>query len=474
LSGATGSPFPQPRSHPIGTRLVTDDRLARLAAAGSREAFAAIYERHHQRLYRYCRSILHNGDDADDALQNTMLKALCALPGEQRQIALRPWLHRIAHNESLSLLRRRRPEQDISEALRVEGETSDGAVLLKERLRQLVADLQELPERQRGALLMREVSGLEYSEIATALAISPAAAKQCVYEARTSLHDYAGGREMGCEKVRHAISACDGRRLRNRKLRAHLRVCAGCRDFRAALSGREAELAALAPPIPATAAAALLESVLNGGAESGGGGLMALLVSGGGQAAGGSVAVKAALVVGATALTVGTGALTVGGTGLPGSSATERDEAPAGPTEAATIAASELGRVKLDLGESRGAVGRTGDATDGPRGGEQADGVDPVRASDAPRGAERRPKAPPGASRRRARGAAAPGRQRRGTPARTRGRPSEAPRGHRNRASERTDDSGTLPRLEDLLPRPDTGPPSLPPPGLRGGIGPDR
>src|SRR3954453_15994969 len=88
-------------------RLLSDERLARLAAGGDRPAFAAIFDRYHQALYGYCASILHNREDAADAVQSTMLRAMRALEGEQREIAVRPWLYRIAHNESVALLRRR-------------------------------------------------------------------------------------------------------------------------------------------------------------------------------------------------------------------------------------------------------------------------------------------------------------------------------------------------------------------------------
>ena len=91
-----------------GLRLLGDDRLARRAAEGDGQAFAALYQRHHQALYRYCRAILGNPEDAADALQNTMTAALRALPGERREIHVKPWLFRIAHNESITLLRRRR------------------------------------------------------------------------------------------------------------------------------------------------------------------------------------------------------------------------------------------------------------------------------------------------------------------------------------------------------------------------------
>ena len=88
--------------------LLSDERLARRAVGGDERAFAAIFRRYHQPLYRYCLAIVGDPEDAQDALQNTMIKVLRALPGEEREIELKPWLYRIAHNESIDLLRRRR------------------------------------------------------------------------------------------------------------------------------------------------------------------------------------------------------------------------------------------------------------------------------------------------------------------------------------------------------------------------------
>src|SRR5919204_5481867 len=89
-----------------------DARLIRLARAGEARAFETIFARYHQELYRYCRAILGNAHDAEDALQATMAAALGALPGETRRISLRPWLYRVAHNEAISIVRRRQPIVD--------------------------------------------------------------------------------------------------------------------------------------------------------------------------------------------------------------------------------------------------------------------------------------------------------------------------------------------------------------------------
>ncbi len=258
----------------VAPRLLKDERLAQRAAAGERDAFAAIYERHHQALYRYCRSILGNAEDASDALQNTMVRVLGTLPGERREIALKPWLYRIAHNESLRLLRGERPQATLDEAPSPTSPGPEAVCAERERLRQLFSDLQELPERQRGALVMRELNDLGYSEIAAAFGVSLGAAKQTVCEARTSLHELADGREMECEAVRRLISARDGRLIRGRKLRSHLRHCEDCQGFRAAIETRRTDLGALAPPLCAPAAAEFLQSVLGGSGQSGGGGLV--------------------------------------------------------------------------------------------------------------------------------------------------------------------------------------------------------
>src|SRR5918998_6251827 len=97
-------------------RLRREGALRSRAARGDAAAFTAVYERHHQALYRYCRSILRHEEDAQDALQSTMTRAFAALQSEQRDFELRPWLFRIAHNEAVSILRARRPTEDLDAA----------------------------------------------------------------------------------------------------------------------------------------------------------------------------------------------------------------------------------------------------------------------------------------------------------------------------------------------------------------------
>src|SRR3954471_9219129 len=239
------------------------------AVAGDTAAFAEVYRRHHQALYRYCRSIVHHDEDAHDALQSTFEKAMVALSHEQRDFELRPWLFRIAHNEAISILRRRRPAEPLDAARDVGLDTLARDIGDRQRLAQLREDLADLSERQRQALVLRELSGLGHEEIAAVLECSSGAVKQTIFEARTALNEYAEGRAMTCEAVQQLLSDGDRRVLRGRRVRAHLRDCRCCRGFRDALSNRPRDLAVLAPPLPLGASAAPLGQLL-GGAQAAG------------------------------------------------------------------------------------------------------------------------------------------------------------------------------------------------------------
>ncbi|MEY2425526.1 MAG: hypothetical protein QOI61_1098, partial [Actinomycetota bacterium] len=190
-----------------------------------------------------------------------MTRAFAALQQEPRTFELRPWLFRIAHNESVSVLRRRRPVDGLDE-LETRDAPVEEQVSLRADLRHLHQDLETLPERQRAALVLRELNGLGHSEIAQVLDCTPRAVKQSIYEARTGLMQARQGREMSCEIVRRRLSDGDGRVLRGARMRAHLRSCATCRRFQQELVQRPRELAMLAPPLPVTAGASLMAQLL--------------------------------------------------------------------------------------------------------------------------------------------------------------------------------------------------------------------
>ena len=228
-------------------------------------------------------------------------------------------------------------------------------LLATEQMRALVSDLQSLPDRQRSALLMRELNELPYPEIGAALDTSEQAARQAVYEARVMLQELKQGREMSCDDVRRLISERDGRLLRPRRVRAHMRSCEGCTDFRTAIGTRRAELGALAPPLPAAAAASLLSSILGGGGGGwGGGGLIAALTSAGHGVTAGIGSKGLAAVA---ALTLAGGAVVVTDYELPNNHYGHKAKAAAPTHRAAATVLRQTSAAHSDPGVPSGPLG---------------------------------------------------------------------------------------------------------------------
>ena len=167
-------------------RTQSDERLVALAAAGHERAFEAIVERYRRTLLRHCRRYLPEAR-AEDALQQALVAAWSALQRGDEVRELRPWLHRIVHNTSLNALRSAGYDY---EQLRETLEGDGGPAELAERdavVRQTLAGLAALPERQREALLQIAVEGRSQDEVAEDLGVSHGAVRQLVHRARRSL-----------------------------------------------------------------------------------------------------------------------------------------------------------------------------------------------------------------------------------------------------------------------------------------------
>lgn len=305
--------------------LLRDDRLGARASRGDRAAFAELYRRHHQRLFRYCLAILHDAEDAADALQTTMAKALSALEGGETVRGVRPWLFRIGHNTAIDMVRGRRPQVDLdglaeTQSSRLTAPSAASEAEDRAELVQAVADIRDLPDRQAGALIMRELSGLSYPQIAAAFDTSTGNARQLVHGARSALHATRRGRDMDCEVVRLALSQGDGRAHRDPRVRAHLADCEDCRAFQRSIRTRRSALAGVVPPLVPWAAGDILGRLLERGSGSGAG-----LAGAGGAGVGGLAKLagaSAAAKLAAGAATVGTavvaGGFVAAGSGLLG------------------------------------------------------------------------------------------------------------------------------------------------------------
>jgi len=167
-------------------RAQSDDRLVDLVRAGNDAAFEAIVSRHRRPLQRYCARFLSESR-AEDAVQQTFLSAYSSLRASSGEMNLRAWLFRIGHNTSLNMLRDRgATHEQLSEE--IDGvERPDQVAERSERLRDTVTAVRALPDRQRDAILLREMEGRSYEDIAVTLGVTGGAVRQLLSRARTTL-----------------------------------------------------------------------------------------------------------------------------------------------------------------------------------------------------------------------------------------------------------------------------------------------
>jgi RNA polymerase sigma factor (sigma-70 family) len=172
-------------------RLQSDSRLSELAAAGHEPAFEAIVVRYRSALLRYCARLLP-ADRAEDAVQQTFVNAFTALRSEEPPARLKPWLYRIAHNVAVNALHKNGWDYDqLREELNGVPQPPD-IVMERARLRDVLRELDRLPERQRSALVLRAFEGRSYEEIASALRATAPIVRQLLNRARTKLRDGLG------------------------------------------------------------------------------------------------------------------------------------------------------------------------------------------------------------------------------------------------------------------------------------------
>jgi RNA polymerase sigma factor (sigma-70 family) len=172
-------------------RLQPDGRLVSLVRDGYESAFEEIFRRYGAPLRSYAASIV-TAQRADDVTQEAFTKAYLALRGTDKEIQLRPWLYRIVRNTALTNIRdepKAGIELDESQAA---GMAPEEVAEQREEVKRLMAGLQELPEPQRAAIVMRELEGLSHEQIAASLGLSGGAVRQSIYRARRALRDATG------------------------------------------------------------------------------------------------------------------------------------------------------------------------------------------------------------------------------------------------------------------------------------------
>ena len=277
-------------------RLQSDEKLIALVRRGHHGAFEALVQRYQPRLLAFCRHMLGSQEDAEDVLQEVFAASFNAMRADDRPINARPWLYRIARNRCLNHLRRPQAagqdSMDIFE--RDGGTTTADTVHKREEFRHIVADVQELPESQRTALLLREIDALSYDQIAEAMDTTVPSVKSLLVRARVSLAEASEARLLTCDEVRLELGqVAEGIIKSSPPVRRHLKVCDRCRTFKGELRHTSKALAAIYPIGPLVILKKLWIAKLGLGGAAG-----AAASSGGGAAAGAGVAGAAASAAG--------------------------------------------------------------------------------------------------------------------------------------------------------------------------------
>jgi len=252
-------------------------------------SFERMYKRHVGDVYRYALAVLRQPADAEDVTQTTFLNAYRAFERGERPRNAQNWLIAIAHNVCRQRFRQaqRRPEE-------VAFDDRVGEVVPEDESKGPSADdiqraLGHLAFNQRAALVMRELEGRSYAEIAEILGISVSAVETLIFRARRALREQLEG-ALTCIEAELAISRrADGKLSRQERgpLRAHLRECRECeRLARSQRAQRSAFKALAVVPVPSS---------------------LTSLFGGGGAAVGTGVAVKTAAVVAAGVVATGAG-----------------------------------------------------------------------------------------------------------------------------------------------------------------------
>jgi RNA polymerase sigma factor (sigma-70 family) len=294
-------------------RIQSDDRLVALTRRGNQSAYEALVARYQARLLAFCRHMLGSREDAEDVLQEVFAAAFNAMIADERPLNVRPWLYRIARNRSLNHLRRVQAigVDSMDVHLSENGTSAADKVHRREEFRQLVEDVQGLPETQRTALLLREIDALSYDQIAEAMDTTIPSVKSLLVRARVSLAESAQARQLTCEEVRDELGeVAEGLHRMTAPVRRHLRQCDRCSAFRKHLRETNRALAAVFPVGPLLLLKKLVLANLGttasaGGAAAGAGAAGAAGGAGAGSAlsAGvGAVASKAAAGLAAAAI----------------------------------------------------------------------------------------------------------------------------------------------------------------------------
>ena len=238
-----------------------DARLVAALRAGEEGAFARLVTDYQTAIYNLAWRLVHDREDARDIAQEVFLKAYRQIPRIEGELHLWAWLYRVTVNACWDHLRAgsRRPILLDDPGVAADQKAGDGEDQA-EMARLFSASLAQLPPKQQAALLLKDVHGLQHSDIAAALGISRGSSEVLLFRARRSFRTAFtsltadGGHEPACGFAEQAAAYSVGGRLteaRRRRVLEHARTCADCRKTVDRWSGAHAVGLGLALPLVA-------------------------------------------------------------------------------------------------------------------------------------------------------------------------------------------------------------------------------
>ena len=178
-----------------------DNLLVHQAKNGSREAFSALMELYQGKVYNLVLRMTGSAEDAADLCQETFINVWKGLPNFQGGSSFSTWLYRLANNVCIDFIRREKnrkgmdvlslndDEKDYDELIPDNGPSPQTQLEQRERRAALNRALGQLSEEHRQILLLREVSGLSYAEIAETVGLEEGTVKSRIARARLSLRN---------------------------------------------------------------------------------------------------------------------------------------------------------------------------------------------------------------------------------------------------------------------------------------------
>jgi len=174
-----------------------ESRLIQRAAKGDAAAFNQLLGMHERRMYAVALRMCGNPEDAQDCLQEAMLRIFRSITGFKAQSSFSTWVYRITMNTCLDELRRRknRPNTsldgltDAGWAPEDTGPSPEKHAMQSDMGRQLHAMMQELPEEMRSAVVLRDIEGYSYDEIANMLGVNVGTIKSRISRGREKLRE---------------------------------------------------------------------------------------------------------------------------------------------------------------------------------------------------------------------------------------------------------------------------------------------